>query len=78
VVGFSFFIGDGVSTNYEIRMKALKIDDTKVQDIKMQRLKDSSGYNTPTGVQNESGSVLTHDGPKPDGPGDSVQMHDKV
>jgi len=59
-------------------MKALQIDDTKVQDIKMQRLKDASGYNTPTGVQNASGSVLTRDGEKGEGPGDDVQMHDKV
>lgn len=45
-------------------MKAMKIDDKKVQDIKVQRLKDGSGYTTPTGVQNESGSVLTRGGPK--------------
>jgi hydroxyversicolorone monooxygenase len=48
-------------------MKALKIDGERVQDIKMQRLKDSSGYTTPTGVQNESGSVLIRDGPKQGG-----------
>ena len=59
-------------------MKALKIDGEKVQDIKMQRLKDSSGYTTPTGVQNESGSVLVRDEPKAGGPGGNVNVPDKL
>jgi hypothetical protein len=49
-----------------------------VQDIKLQRLKDSSGYATPTGVVNESGSVLVRDGEKGKGLGDAVGMTDKI
>ena len=59
-------------------MKAMGIDDGKVQDIRVQRLKDGSGYVTPTGVVNESGSVLVRDGKKGEGPGDGVEMTDKI
>jgi hypothetical protein len=59
-------------------MKAIGIDDEKVQDIRVQRLKDGSGYVTPTGVVNESGSVLVRDGQKGEGPGDDVEMTDKI
>lgn len=60
-------------------MKAIGIDDGKVQDIRLQRLKDSgSGYATPTGVVNESGSVLVRDGEKGKGPGDGLEMTDKL
>lgn len=59
-------------------MKALKIDGEKVQDIKMQRLKDGSGYTTPTGVVSASGSVLVRDGKQDGGPGGAVELTDKL